>query len=159
LNTQTPDGSASPPLETGSSAGGLATSDAVVDRLAPVALPPWIELNRRPRFEVLQAFEGTVTELTELGFVARLVDRTDPRRPSEYGDFDLQDVSDADQPLVQPGAVFYWTIGYRVHPWGQKERSGPLVFRRLPAWTGRDLERAKGQAKAWRYLLGEDESG
>ena len=121
----------------------------------PFALP---RVDRPPasRFELLQQFEGTVLSVDDEGFRARLVDRTTPSHAPEIATFDLSDVSDDDRALLEPGAVFYWSLGYRVHPWGQRERASPLTFRRLPAWSRADLAAAEGLSAQWASLLSGD---
>jgi hypothetical protein len=46
-------------------------------------------------------------------------------------EFDLNDVSPADRPLCDPGALFYWSVGYDVKRGGQQSRTSILWFRRL----------------------------
>jgi hypothetical protein len=110
----------------------------------------------RARFEVLQSFEGTVLEVRDSDFTARLVDRTDASKPAELADFPLEEVSDDDRELIHSGGVFYLSLGYRVHPWGQKERTAAIVFRRLPAWTHGALRRSRERAAKWQYMFDDD---
>jgi hypothetical protein len=60
--------------------------------------------------------------------------------PEEEAEIPLEELSPHDLPLVRAGAVFYWTIGYRDSVTGQRTRQSSIVFRRLPAWTDRELE-------------------
>ena len=41
------------------------------------------------------------------------------------------ELADQDIPLVHPGALFEWTIGYRTLPHGQKITESAIVFRRI----------------------------
>lgn len=107
---------------------------------------PIVFLRREPsmqsRFIPLQKWEGTVVEVLDEGFFARLVDLTSGG-VDEEAEFPLEEVSDADRPLIAPGAVFYWNIGYFDSLSGQRTRSSVIRFRRLPVWRVEELERAK----------------
>jgi hypothetical protein len=107
-------------------------------------------------FELLQLFEGTVTEVGADEFSALLRDLTDRSSPDEVATFDLNEIAEADRPLARPGAVFYWHIGYRTESWGQKSRSSVVSFRRMPAWSRRDLARADALAATWDSLVADE---
>lgn len=90
------------------------------------------------RFELLQQWEGTVTDVGEEEFEARLTDLTDPRRPDESAVFGKEEVSDGDLSLLTKGAVFRWSVGYKTRR-GQKERVSNISFLRLPAWSAKSV--------------------
>ena len=119
---------------------------------------PRINAPATDTFRLLQQFEGTVLEIGQEEFTARLVDRTDPRNPIEIADFSLDDVAVGDRELLAPGAVFYFSVGYRVATWGQRYREATVKFRRLPAWSRRDVEKARAQAESWSWLIEDDGS-
>jgi len=102
--------------------------------------------------EALQKWEGQVVRLTSDGFIAKLVDLT-AAATEEEAEFSLDDVSAADRALVRPGAVFYWSIGYRVAVTGQRSRESVLRFRRLPLWSRADRAEAALRADGWRVRL------
>ena len=52
------------------------------------------------------------------------------------------EIDNNDQNLIQPGALFYWYIGYRQGIKYSKERISIIRFRRLPQWTKREIEEA-----------------
>lgn len=54
-------------------------------------------------------------------------------------DIELQWVSEQDRDLVQPGAVFYLSL-FKQMKRGSVQNSQELRFRRLPAWTRKQLE-------------------
>ncbi len=118
-----------------------------------------IPQRRQGRFELLQQFEGTVDYVNGNVFTAHLRDRTKASMPIEIATISLEEVSPDDLKLVAPGAVFYLSVGYRVHPWGQKERSTGIVFRRLPAWTRNGLAEARAVALSWMNDFGVDQGG
>jgi len=99
----------------------------------------------RGRTELLQQFEGTVEAVSDDGtaFTARLRDRTEVDMPDEMAEFELEEVSSFDQPLVRPGAVFYWSIGYRVARHGGKQRTSEIRMRRLPTWSSTKKTRGR----------------
>jgi hypothetical protein len=88
-------------------------------------------------------WEGTVVKVTGDKFVARLTDLNGAESPEKRATISIDQISESDQMLVLAGAVFYWTIGYRVEEHGQKSLVSTIRFRRLPTWTRSEIERAK----------------
>jgi hypothetical protein len=113
----------------------------------PRSAPP------QSRFISLQKWEGFVLRVQNDSFIARLLDEN-PDGPEEEAEIPLDEVSRGDLPLVKPGAVFYWNIGYSDSIDGPRERVSRIHFRRLPAWRAEELETAKQKAKYTRELLG-----
>lgn len=97
-------------------------------------------------FSPLQEWEGYVTEITETSFVAHLIDRTAGKTiPEELMEFAIEELSDDNKELLQEGAIFRWSIGYhKFH--GTKRKASDIVFRRLPAFTKKDLVAAEARA-------------
>lgn len=116
-------------------------------------------LLRRPnlppqdRFVSLQKWEGVVLAIKHGSFLARLLDLSQGS-PEEEGEFPFDDVSEEDRLLLKPGAIFYWNIGYHDSRTGQRRKVSEIRFRRLPAWTVRDIEAAKREAIRLRDLIG-----
>ena len=104
------------------------------------------------RFVPLQKWEGTILQVLDDSFFARLVDLMSGG-PDEEAEFPIEEVSDADRSLVEPGAVFYWNIGYIDSVSGQRTRASVIRFRRLPTWRSEELERAKRRAQRVSDLL------
>lgn len=117
----------------------------------PVSIPK--RTQAQPRFDALQKWEGRVSRIDDSTFTAVLLDNLDPS-VEEEAEFDLEEVSRGDLNLVAPGAVFYWSVGYRTEPSGERSRSSVLVFRRLPAWSEKGLHRAADRAKELRDSFG-----
>ncbi len=101
--------------------------------------------HRRAHAQNLQLWEGTVVSAGEREFRAALRDLTDAHQPEENGCFALDEVAPDDVPLVRPGAVFYWHIGYSTEH-GTRSLVSQLRFRRLPSWTPADVERVNRRA-------------
>jgi hypothetical protein len=89
-------------------------------------------------------WEGYVEEVQDERFLAMLVDKTTGRAERTTVLFD--EVSSFDLDLVEPGAVFYWSVGYRVRETRQREGISLIRFRRLPTWTARELTQLSGSA-------------
>ena len=104
------------------------------------------------RFVLLQKWEGTILQVLEDSFLARLVDLSNSG-PDEETELPLEEVSDADRSLVEPGAIFYWNIGYIDSVSGQRTRASLIRFRRLPVWRSEELEKAKHRAQRISDLL------
>jgi hypothetical protein len=104
--------------------------------------------SRITTFTPLQEWEGYVLEIGKETFTARLIDlTTDSKQEEEEADFHILDLSDTDKQLLQVGAIFRWAIGYRRTNSGSKERVSSIVFRRLPAWTDREIKENQKKAK------------
>jgi hypothetical protein len=105
----------------------------------------------RPReatFTPLQEWEGYVVDVGQETFTARLIDLTaNGEQEEEEADFPIAELSDSDQHMLRRGAIFRWAIGYRRTRGGTKERISRIVFRRLPAWTQRELEENRRKAE------------
>lgn len=110
---------------------------------------------------VLQEWEGYVVSISENTFTGRLVDITkvDITKggfDEEEADFSLDDLEDVDRSRIRAGAIFRWTIYYRRGSGGTKERSSRIVFRNLPAWTRKEIERNRRDATEWASALREE---
>jgi hypothetical protein len=107
----------------------------------------------RERFIVLQRWEGTVVSNTDDNFTAIVRDLTDARRPEEEVTLPFAELADDDWALARLGAIFYWTIGYRVKLSGSRERVASLRFRRLPEFSRRDIARIHDEAARLKRLF------
>lgn len=106
------------------------------DRVAP-----------RSSFEPLQEWEGYVVSGDQSEFVARLVDITSTRQvETEQATFSMDDVSNDERHLVQPGAVFRWSLGYERRVSGTRCKVSSLVFRRLPIWSKSEIDASRSKA-------------
>jgi len=109
--------------------------------------------SKRSHSQVLQQWEGVVTSIRDGEITCRLRDLIQRDSPEERATISLDEVADADRPLVEIGAVFYWSIGYQIEPHGTKRLASTVRFRRLPVWTQRDLQRVEQEAREFDFLL------
>jgi hypothetical protein len=79
-------------------------------------------------FIPLARWEGEVTERMSSYFAAHVQDLD--KDESAMVEFDIAEVSGVDLPLCEPGALFYWTVGYDVRQGGQRIRASVITFRR-----------------------------
>lgn len=118
----------------------------------PVVWKPAQEATKE-KFTALQRWEGIVTECLDNSFVAQLTDLTS-EGPAEEVELALEDVAAEDHSLVEIGAVFYWSIGYRDDAGGQRWRASTLRFRRLPVWSSAEIDAAKERARELAKIFG-----
>ncbi len=110
---------------------------------------------KQDKFIALQKWAGYVIEIGEEVFTARLTDLKN-KGIEEDAEIYLTEVSEEDRPLLLPGAVFYWSIGYRDDYNGQRHNEGFIRFRRLPAFSRKDIDRAQQEAEKIREAFGWD---
>ncbi len=124
----------------------------------PILFPEDQPPEPREVFLVLQDWEGSVETIGSETFTARLRDRADDGTyVGEMAELPIADVSEDDQELLQPGAVFYLTVGRLVRESGRRDLVGRIVFRRLPAWTASSFRRAEQRAdRLARFLAPQD---
>lgn len=131
--------------------GNACRSETPMPNTLPVVPPKKLPERSRiqPSFVALQKWEGRVLEVGDSTFSA-VVEDSVRRGVEEEVEFDLEEIGPDDRNLLKPGAIFYWTIGYRTEPSGERSRSSVLVLRRLPAWNEEGLQRARRLAEELR---------
>lgn len=115
---------------------------------------PFLPAKPRPvkeHFKTLQKWEGVVIEVGQDTFLAKLVPIMGEGSEQE-AEIYIDQVEKEDRVLIEPGAVFYWTIGYLNKPSGTLGTS-IIRFRRLPTWSKRELEAADAKANELRELF------
>lgn len=120
---------------------------------APKGFSPLKIMKQDRKFQLLQSWEGRVEEIKGEDFIATLLDKTDPTNPEEGVELSLHEVSEEDQNLVRPGAVFYWSIGYEDSPGFPRQRISKIRFRRLPGWTKQEVKTAEEKANEYSSLF------
>jgi len=105
---------------------------------------PIVPTPRAPRpadiFQSLQEWEGHVIERLEDSFRAHLTDLFG-NEPEEQAEISLEEIAAEDLKYVTLGAIFYWNIGYLTKATGTRMNVSVIRFRRLPAWTEKELKK------------------
>ena len=108
-------------------------------------------------FRPIKNWEGVVESVAENTFVAsmREVDNADDRGDEQF-EIDHDDVDPGDRELVVPGGIFYFTVGYTIQRGGTRIKGTQIVFRRMPRWSKRDIQRANARADRLLEILTKD---
>lgn len=118
----------------------------------PNFVSPTPRLGRaKEHFNALQKWVGVILSVERDVFAARLTPVVG-EGPDQEAEIYLNEIVEEDHDLIQPGAVFYWSIGYLDRPSG-RVRASVIRFRRLPAFTNTDIEAAHATASELRGLL------
>jgi hypothetical protein len=133
---------------------GNGTSNALRIKLGQFLLSSPTLPDAQEFFQAMQKWEGHVIEVGRDTFSARVVPIVG-EGPDQEAEIYIQEVSPDDRVLIEPGAVFYWSIGYLDRPSGRL-RASVLRFRRLPVWSKRELESVRDKANKLRDLLDAD---
>ncbi len=127
------------PSDPGMSPDATLTGDQVIQKhFDPPVAPnlPIVSADSTP----LQIWEGSVVEVDQKMHVMHvLLNAKIGQMPKHTGEIDLEWVSDQDQNLVKPGAVFYLTLFKRTKR-GSIENAQELRFRRRPSWSAAQLK-------------------
>jgi len=124
----------------------------IISSLAPspgriLMTPPPLE-----RFSILAKWIGRVQRVDEDSFVALVQDQLEDH-PEEEVEFPTSDVAEVDGPLLMPGAIFYWSIGYRDRHGGPRRRESTIRFRRLPRPSQTEIADADEWARSIQALV------
>jgi hypothetical protein len=109
----------------------------------------------------LGQWEGVVDDIEGDTFSCRIVRLTSGAPDDsdvEVTEFSLGDLAnDDDRPLVQRGAVFYWTVGRARNEAGTVTNVSLIRFRRLPPPTRAQRERSEREAEELLRVLAVDD--
>jgi len=119
----------------------------MVMRRKPLRVPRPLTYEDASRlgFILLQKWEGVVLESDHETFTAKLTDSHGKLRPHD-ATFARSELPKNEQELIEPGAPFVWTLGYRKIG-STRERASVIYFRRLPRWTEKEVTIAAERAK------------
>ena len=113
--------------------------------------------DQKEDFEILGHWEGMVTIVEQRSFFAAMRSRdSEQELPDEQFEIDLDNVDEGDRELVREGAVFYLTVGIRRARGEGPAKTTRVVFRRMPRWSSRDIERAESEAEKLWLALNQD---
>lgn len=141
---------------------GETEPQSVTQHIPPFDNSEWILrvpsiAQRSTKFQKLQEYEGEVLSIEGADFVARLIDLTDIGAQRLEATFSVDEVSPSDRSLLCEGAVFYWVIGFKDYPNGQRKTEQFVRFRRLPIWTRRDIDRLDARVDELKTFLQSDD--
>lgn len=120
-----------------------------------VAASTTIDRRRTQREIISHHWECTVLSVGATSFAAALRSLRDPIDSEKEADIPIEAVTPDDVELLEAGAIFYWTIGYEISAGGTRRRTSQLKFRRLPAWTKKDIARVRERGKELFEMFGE----
>lgn len=93
-------------------------------------------------YQLLQLWEGRVTEISDDTFYAIISDKTNTELPDEIVSLDIEEITPSDLNLLTLGAIFYWSISYADLPGRGRKKESKIRFRRLPGWTQKEINKA-----------------
>jgi len=101
------------------------------------------------RFITSKKWEGVVNRIdtdNEI-FFAQLNELNAANTIEEDAELPINDVAEDDLELFKEGAIFFFSVGYRISEAGAHERSSRIRFQRLPKWKEDDIIDAHNKAK------------
>lgn len=108
---------------------------------------------RRPKFTLKHEWIGRVEDVHEDTFDATLVTRSAPGE-IEQAEIEIEEVAPKDLLRLRRGAVFYWVVGYKDEPHGQRLGVSSIIFREMVEPTEEQLRDAQEEAEATLAFLG-----
>jgi hypothetical protein len=111
-------------------------------------------------FVTEQRWHGYVSSIEGDTFNAVVFD-TEPSEGDEPEtvEFRCDEVNELMRPLIAPGAIFFWDIGFQVDPGGQRLRQSTISFPMIPAVTKQQRDEAIASARSRFKELGWETSG
>lgn len=99
--------------------------------------------------DIKQRFSGVVTaiDVKNEEFTARVSDLLSPDNPDELITLGFDEIQLSDVRQLAIGDSFVWYIGYVQGPMISREGFSKIRFRRLPAWSQQEIEKASDEAK------------
>lgn len=125
--------------------GNLKQHDSVYDM--PILSKKYSSHSRNIYFQKTQKWVGYILEIADNSFNAKLKDLTN-KGTDEIGEFEFDEVTKEDLPLLSVGAIFYWSIGYSHAASGQVSKVSIIRFQRAYELSEEDksdaIERTNG---------------
>lgn len=140
----------SPPGEVGITSYSSQSKESPNLEFSRVNAKSIVKVLPRYEFTLKQKWVGYVISVSDDAFLARLITMVGEGTEIE-AEIYLEEVAERDHPLIQPGATFYWSIGY--NDTSGRQRVSEIRFRRLPPWTREELEIANAEAASIRALF------
>ena len=114
-------------------------------------IPRYKAYKSTENFIVRQKWEGYITDTSDDVFTARLRSLSGAADKLE-AEIYLDELDQDDRQLVEPGAIFYWSIGYLDGPSGRR-RTSIIRFKRVPRLTDVQLADIESSASELSDLL------
>lgn len=96
---------------------------------------------------IKQHWHGEVLEDLGETFTMIIRDQTEKNNPDEIVEISKEEIERHDWALINPGAQLNWYIGYKQGNLVPRETFSAFRFRRLPAWSQEEIDRAEALAK------------
>ena len=120
---------------------GLTASDKKTPDV-PIKIVPFLDA-LKGSFKMLQQWDGRVVEIRGSEFTAIITDKTNPDVEDQFVAVDTEDITPNEVTLIEPGAVFYWSIGFFDYPGRGRSRESRIRFRRLMGPSKADIARSE----------------
>ncbi|MCV0439292.1 MAG: hypothetical protein K5880_11710 [Hydrogenophaga sp.] len=103
-------------------------------------------------FIPLESWSGKIEEvdLKSRTYTATVISHDNGAQ--ESAEFGFDEISEDDLELVEPGAMFYWSVGYQIDIYRRRSTASVIRFKRIRHWTRKELEQATANASddlAW----------
>lgn len=102
-------------------------------------------------FEAIELWQGTVTEISDDHFKARLLDKLGDEGEAE-AEIPLHEISDGDRGLLVEGAEFVWTVGYIDIDARQRIRASVVKLNRQ-AFLATEMEEMVNSAEQFNFIF------
>lgn len=87
-----------------------------------------------------KTWKGVITSIDDLVFSCRLYDLDDKSEVYETAEFNIDSIiSDQDKPLLEAGAIFYWSVGSVIRN-GTKKNQSEIRLRRIAAMNTEEFD-------------------
>ena len=136
---------------------GLTASDKKTPDV-PIKLIPFLD-PLKGSFKMLQQWEGRVLEIRGSEFTAIISDKTTLEVEDQLVTVDTEDITPNEISLIEPGAVFYWSIGFFDYPGRGRSRESRIRFRRLMGPSKADIARSEKIGKKFAEFFKSNSTG
>lgn len=108
--------------------------------------------------DIKQRFSGVVADIDYESeeFVARISDLTASDNPDELVTLSFDEIQESDLRQLTKGDSFVWYIGYIQGQLISREGFSKIRFRRLPAWSHREIDAASSRTEELTHFFRPD---
>lgn len=119
-----------------------------------VKIPKFIFPDSLSSSQILAKWEGTVIDVNDSAFYAKLRDLKENTSYVNEAEFPLEDLQNDDRELLRIGALFYWYVGYMTTSSGTRIKISLLQFKRLPRWQKSKMNKITEKIEKLRKKFG-----